>query len=1028
MKALKIIGISTLLLLILMYLSFIFVLPYTIDLNKYSQEIASTIKKSTGLSVGLHGLKLKTAWNLSAGASIEKTDLRYPDETKFAQVNNLQIRLSLIPLIAGKFQLDKIYIEKILLNLDIDKNGRPLLEDIFKQHKNRNLPYNLTYSSKLPDIIIKKYRISFIDYQKENNYTIKGVHLDISDFILGEKIKIATKGELILNNKKQINYDIGLFSKNATKGKLINLNPMEIFEDLEKYNVKANIDTDLKIIEDKIDGQINIDKITCMFDGQTYPPSSLKLAFLGDKTKINASLHTASNSKAIVTGAFKRGNNKRLDLHVKSDKINLKDIIVISKPMLKTFGINKLRNIDANGILKADFDINSDFKKINSDGYLKIKNANINDKDYKAILSSINADIDFSRDTVILKQANAKLNNQPILISGTINKNAFANLSVTAKNLPLISVLIAAGQNKIINENQILNGTINAEAILKGRLDKAIPKINILSQNINLKNKKTKTNIKLKTAKIKINASKQGQGSSEFFDLKIYSQPSILISIPKSNFTFDNKRIIVPSTQLNLNGIKTNFYGNIVDLQSKPKLQSAMMSIPPQTITQINGYPGASASIIGSIKLDGEIENPKIIGEIKVPLIKMPSISTILKNLSIKIGNDILFNCPSMQIANSNMNINAVIKKEMLSGIIVKNVNFSAENLDLNNVIPALKTLPKSSNSEIVVLKGKNSIQNFKIGRITANNILSDVSVKNNILHLNNLSGTAYLGKIAGNISYDFNHKKTILNLQGRGLSANPALIAITGRNDAIRGVLDFDSNINIIGYSKNEIQRSLKGSTGFIISNGQMGALGKLEHLLYAQNIISNNLFRANLNTTIKALTVKNTGVYKYMKGKVTFSEGWANILWVKTSGPSMSLYMTGRYYLPNNTVSLIMLGRISNDVLRILGPIGEFSMNKVVTNIPKIGEITSFIANQFSTNPSYENISQIPPLTPKTEFPTKEFKVIIDGDVQKQSSVKSFKWLASPKVNKIEPQLIQEKPKEPLPDFVKNLPDFNN
>ena len=103
---------------------------------------------------------------------------------------------------------------------------------------------------------------------------------------------------------------------------------------------------------------------------------------------------------------------------------------------------------------------------------------------------------------------------------------------------------------------------------------------------------------------------------------------------------------------------------------------------------------------------------------------------------------------------------------------------------------------------------------------------------------------------------------------------------------------------------------------------------------------------------------------------------------------------------------------------------------MDKIISYIPKMGEVTAFFANQFTTNPNYENISQIPSLTPKTDFKTKEFKVIIDGDIRKQSSVKTFKWLSRPKIV----QAIQQKttqtvtshPQAKLPDFVKKLPDL--
>ncbi len=229
-----------------------------------------------------------------------------------------------------------------------------------------------------------------------------------------------------------------------------------------------------------------------------------------------------------------------------------------------------------------------------------------------------------------------------------------------------------------------------------------------------------------------------------------------------------------------------------------------------------------------------------------------------------------------------------------------------------------------------------------------------------------------------------------------------------------------------MVGFSKRELLNSLKGDLKFIISNGKMGVLGKFEHLLYAQNIVSNNVFKTSLNLVARAIMAKNTGVYRYMKGKIYFSDGWANIGFVKTSGPSMSLYMTGRYNLLYNTANLTILGRISDDVVRILGPVGEFSVSKAISSIPKIDEISSSMVSQLSTNPNYENISEIPYLTPRTEFKTKEFKVIIDGEVQKQSSVKSFKWLATPKIIQSEYEKPAEPPKAEIPAFVKNLPDL--
>lgn len=1016
MKAFKVIFISVLTLAIAAYLGFLFVLPYCIDLNKYSPQITKIIQDNSDIQVELSGLKVKTGWDFSAGAFVDKTDLKYKNGEKFAQINDLEVDLSLLSLLFDNIKIDRIKADKILANLEVEK-----IQD-FAKMKNKNS--NFHFSSDMPKISIKKYRISLLD--KRKNYTLKGQNLKISDFVLNKQIKIKTDGNVILNNRGQISYNLSIFAKNLKKKKVQYVDIVKIFDDLYKYNLNANINADLKINEDtNIDGKINIDKIFFTFAGKTYPQSNLKLNFKGDKARINSSFHVDNVSKALITGFFKTGKDKYVDLQVVSDKINIHDILVIVKAMSKPFGLKNLQDIDAQGFLKANFSVKSDFKKIKSNGYLKIKDASVTDKPKKVSLKSLNADIDFSQDAVNIRQANAKLNSQPIAIKGSIDKNANANVVILGENLQLNGVLFAAGQGKILKDNDISSGIVNLKAILKGRLYKAVPKIQVNLANVALKNKPSNSKIYVKN--IAVN-SEQNKGRAEITALKILPEVSAVISAPKISFDFDKKDLNIKKTYLYVNNIRTDLSGKVSDINSTPHLNINIL-IPNQISVPIEGYPSSKLVLKGGLKFSGDSYNPQVKGQFDVPIIRIPSQLTVLKNLTVQLDKDIKINCPYMQTADSEMSFNAQLMAKNNS-IVVQNANFNSENINLNTVIPLFNNLSQSSGADISILNGRNSIKSFKVAGLTSTNVTSNIHLKNNILYLNNLSADAYLGKVRGSVNYDINHRKTSINLRGRGLSSNSALTALMGRNDDINGILDFDSDVSIVGFSKKELLKSLKGSTKFIVSNGKMGMLGKFEHLIYAQNVISNNVFKTSLNVIAKGISIKNTGVYKYMRGKITFANGWANILSIKTSGPSMSLYITGRYYLPDNTANLIMLGRISDDVVRILGPIGEFSMNKVISSIPKVGEITASFANQYTVNPYYENTSEIPPLTPQTQFKTREFKVVIDGDVQRQSSVKSFKWISTPKVVESQSQqaIPAKKPTPQVPDFVKNLPDLKN
>lgn len=1025
----KVLFISILSIFIALYSAFLFVLPNFVDLNKHSPKITQALEEATGLEFDVEGLKLTTHWNLAVGASIKRLDVKYVKGEKFAQINGFKVKLKLIPLLWRNIAICKIDADKVLANLEVDDNG----EFVFKKHLIKKSPAII--APDMPVISAKKYRISL--QNKGNDYTLKGSDLKISDFIINKKIKLKTKGEVILNKRKQISYDIAVFSEvfpatNSNMRKKTNV--LKIFEDLYKYNLKADINTDLAIKNKKdatdIEGKISLDKISFVFGGRVFPASSLKLDFKGDKAKINSSLHIDRNSKAIISGVFKNGNKKSVNLQVITDEIDIDDLLKIAKAISKPFGLKKLDNILADGYLNANFNLKSDFKQVESDGYLKIKNASVTNKLYNATLNSIDTVVDFSQNSIKIPKTSAYFNGEPIVIQGNIDKNANADFSVLADNLKLKELLLALGQTKLLKANNILQGSVNFNAIFKGRLDKAAPKIRILANNIDLINHDSNARIKVTNATIDTDKTK---GRAQVLGLKILPNSPAMLSIPTLNLVFDDKNLTIPSTFLFINNIKTNLSGTVSNLNSKPKLNPITITIPNQISMPIKGYTNSNIVLKGSLILSGDLYKPQARGGFDIPLINIPSAATLIKNTVLKFDEDININCPQIQIANSSISLTAQANSDFSNGIVTKNVDFKADNIDLNILSPILRNFARNKNSSLnlTVLNGKSDIKRFKVGGIVSTDIGSDFNIKNNVLYLDNLLANAYFGEVAGSGNYDFMHRKTYINLQGRGLSADLAIKGLTGKDEDIHGRLDFDSDISMSGLSRNTLLRSLDGNLNFIISDGKMGMLGKLEHLLYAQNIVSNSFFKASLNLVAKALTVKNTGVYKYMKGKLAFNNGWAKINWIKTSGPSMSLYISGNLYLPDQLANLIILGRISQDVVKILGPIGDFSVSKAISSIPKIGGTSSNILTQITTNPNYENISLIPDLTPKTHFQTKEFKVVIDGEIHKQTSVKSFKWITNTPAPQVyaQPEIEpQPKPTAEVPEFINRLPDLKN
>ena len=1161
-KFLTIFSVTIISLISLLYLAFLFVLPNCVDLNKYEPQIKKAVYDSTGFIVNTEDIKLSTGWNFSAGLKAGRIDILYPNNEKFFQLKNADVKLSLLPLLTKNIIIDSVSADNIILRMKIEKDGSFYIEQFLKKDENKEnteevsteLPFGLKFSDIMPVIHVKKYSISLVDSQTNKFYTLAGDTFKISNFVLNDKIKISAIGKILLDKEEHVNYDINLFSKvmptfeptEVTDSSQEKFDILYYLKALKTINLMANIKADLKLTGDiddiKTDGTLDITNLSLKVKGSQLPQSYIKTAFSGNKISIDSNLNTSKTENINVHGYYKYGKNQYIDLTTKSDKISLSNMFDIVSSFLPIFGMNDIKGISADGTLKANFNIQSDFKKINSNGYLKVDNANVFYKLFNISVKNINSDIDFSRNQIDIRKASAFVNGAPISLTGAINSNAYANLNLKADRLSLKGLMATFGMLNVLKDNNINSGIVTIDGKLKGNLSKTKPQINVLLESINLYNKPMKTSVILTKGSSDITFTKDNKLDGKVLvtglrikssDFGNYSLPSTKLSFDNKNFYiqpsaifFNNSKIdfkgkvsnyadkknnnvdievygliwgkdlktLVPKefrkdistsgkipmilkvkgnlesqtitaqalanannyisygtvssllnkttllnasmnlannnlkiNDLSLNALNTNrgltenfnanmsgstkiasVTGGISNLQNKfPYINSLKVSMPNSLIISIPSLKGSKLQVIGNMNVHGSAKSPSIIGQISIPKATFPTLKTNVKNLNVNVNKStITASCPYLTVSDSNMGFTTNIDNNFSKGIRIKSMNLDAQKINLDTLLVALSNLPQNSVGQgtdlgVTLANGKGKIALFSLGGLKASDVTSNFAINDNSLKLNNITGYSYGGKIAGNASYNMVFGNLKLDMQGRGLSSEPALRDFTGIGNLINGKMDFDANnIKLIAGTEAQMMQSLRGNTTFIVSNGQMGTLGKLENLLYAQNILGNNLLKNSLGSITKAVSIKKTGDFKYIKGKMNFSSGWANISTVQTSGPAMSLYITGSYNLLNNNIRATMLGRLSNDVVEVLGPVGEFSFNKLLSYIPRYGSITSGVINQMTTNPYGENVSMLPDLSPKQTGATKEFKVILNGSVNSTKAIKSFKWLSNPTV----------------------------
>jgi hypothetical protein len=349
-----------------------------------------------------------------------------------------------------------------------------------------------------------------------------------------------------------------------------------------------------------------------------------------------------------------------------------------------------------------------------------------------------------------------------------------------------------------------------------------------------------------------------------------------------------------------------------------------------------------------NLGITGSMLNPQVSGTVNVPSLNMPEIPVVMENINAKVHGDII-------------NGNATVAKFVNNGIV-------------------------------------------------ANDITTDFSMKGENFYLKNLKGNAFDGKFNGDIVYNMANAKTGVILKGENMNAEKAVEGAAGIKGALSGVLGFDTKLNLIVYPDfNDLLRSMGGDLSFKISNGAFGKIGRLENFLQANNIIANAVLKTTVTSFSNVAAIKNAAQFDYILGNMSFSNGWANISNIKSTGKSIAYFVTGKYNIINGTANVTILGRMDGAIVKLLGPIGELSVEKILSYIPKLGDLTARYADLMTTDPDRERVKDIPALSTGTEI-YKDFKVEFNGGVESVSSVKTFKWLSKADTSAIEQMSIKD------------------
>lgn len=962
-------------------------------LDKASYEAKAQIEKLTGFKADFYKFRIITTPKLTVGVKLENAKIYDPVGDLFLDSSNLQLKASLIPLFLKKIELDVISADDFNLNVKINPDGTIFVADYFKQDETKNetvqnepskLPFNLKLSNNLPDIRIKNHKITFIDTKTNQKYFLEGSNSNITDFIFNKKIKVETEGKIVLDNFEAFNYEIKVFNRlmpDADLDDLVfnstdeakeeeiktsaNFNILQFFKQIKNKKIKAELDVDLDISgsfeKPVLVGDVSVDKISMLLNGKTLPESEIELEFNKNGLEIESNFYTAQNENTKLNGLI---THKKLDLTCNSNA-NLNNIFEIVKEILKAFNVSDFNSMQVTGKLDADFKIESDYKKIISNGSIKLLSGKLKWGLYDVKIDNIAADILFNNNTVLINNLGFETLGVPFKINGKITPDAKLDVNILTSNLVLKSLIVSLGQGAILKENPIYSGFVTIKAKIKGDMTSPLISGNVDILNLKLKNIPSDIVLSFHPLNLNLETTKKGfMGTAKIQGIKLVN-PAVVVSIPTVIANLDENKIEVQKSTTYFG--KNEFYlsGTISDYLKEKILLDFV------TEGKLN------SSLTGSIN---------------------PYNMTLGLNYSISENSEIII--PSFDKSKVVVNGSASIQGSMLNPILKG--RFISPSISIPEVPVSMKDSIFSLDGPI--LKGSTTISDFVSGGINASNVSSDFELKGNDFYLNNLKGSAFSGLFNGNVLYNLKTTLCKVVLNGSSMNALKAIEGAAGIKNALTGTLSFNSDINFKGVEYNDMMKSLKGNADFEIKNGVLANLGGLKTLLMAQNIVNNAILKQAADKVSTLSVVQQTSEFNYIKGNLSFNNGYAKLDEILMQGPKMAYYITGKFNLITGSTDAVILGRLSGDVVSVLGNIGNLASNKITSLIPGLGSLTSSIAKIMNESPKNVNISKIPELSVQSEN-NKEFKAVFQGGANSGSPVKSFKWINEIDTSSIEP-----------------------
>lgn len=412
----------------------------------------------------------------------------------------------------------------------------------------------------------------------------------------------------------------------------------------------------------------------------------------------------------------------------------------------------------------------------------------------------------------------------------------------------------------------------------------------------------------------------------------------------------------------------------------------------------------SEGNIQADLTMNGYIFNPKIQGFISFSGLKIPDYKLSIANANINFDKDsINLDLQNLKIDDSAMNIKALLDYSLEFPLMVKDMEITSNYINVDRiarVLVANKDIVNTNTEDMkspyfLIQDGHIDSKELILRDLITSGIKADLNFTPDwLLSVSDINMNVTGGTGTGNLYYNAKSTELSLNLTAKNMQANALASTLLSMPNEVYGTLNGEGQFYTKGRNAEEMISNSNGYANFKINDGHLIRLGSLEYLLRATNVLQCGIGGLNFNNIIDLVVPQNTGYFDHLDGKFDIKDGVLSTEEVTSAGQNLSLLISGNFDMLTNYADIKVLGKLSNKVSGLLGPLGSVSINQFIGYIPGFGFLPT-TPEEKGLIDLIPGLSNLPVLGLDGKQKYRKFLVNINGNLYDQKSVKSFRWL---------------------------------